>query len=407
MSHLTENHRQTLHNLDISYEAPGTILRDFDAVLNFIGIKGVPVTAKHNVFPGKVLKPLNQEMTSPIVHNSKRAQFSSFPNISGLLLLLRCAGFAIIRKKITSNFLFMDENVVENWRKLNYIEQYFSLLNRWFTRGSGSIIGEKTNKFPLLQCHTFFRDHFKKNTKALELAVTEASIRYNLGVSNFALLEMFGLIAKRVGKSKSEKEPYVYYVRFTPLGEAILNLLEPYVLDLALFNDYLESVKSTPKTIQPIIQPYFPALHDFLKPTHQVFQEGMHLFKVSLGPVWRRILISGRMTFEDLSDVILNAFDFDQEDHSYQFSYINRYGLEANIVDANAFSDETEVSEVAIGDLALLPGENLNYLFDFGDSWQFEIYLESVNTSDNTLRKPKITERHGEAPEQYPDCEEW
>ena len=46
-------------------------------------------------------------------------------------------------------------------------------------------------------------------------------------------------------------------------------------------------------------------------------------------------------------------------------------------------------------------------LFDFGDSWQFEIYLESVNTSDNTLRKPKITERHGEAPEQYPDCEEW
>lgn len=408
MPHFTENDQQTLQNIDISYDAPGTILRDFDALLSFIGVKGVPLTAKNNVFPGKVLKPLNQEMTFPIVHNSIRAQFSSFPNLSGLLLLLRCAGFAIVGKKsVSSNLLILDENVVDSWRKLNYTEQYVSLLNRWLLHGAGSIIGEKADGVPLLQCHNFFLNYFHKNPKELDRSTIEYLVRYKLGASNLALLEMFGLTVITIGSSKTDKKSYVDHVSLTPLGGAIFNLLEPHIFDLALFNEDFDSVKSSPKTIKPIIQSYFPAFHNFLKPAHQVFQEGPHLFKVSLGEIWRRILISGQMTFEELSDTILSAFKFDQDDHGYRFSRINRYGLEISISDASSFSDEEEASEVAIGDLTLLPGENLNYLFDFGAGWEFAVHLESVNASDNTLRKPRIVEKHGKAPEQYSSREEW
>jgi hypothetical protein len=47
----------------------------------------------------------------------------------------------------------------------------------------------------------------------------------------------------------------------------------------------------------------------------------------------------------------------------------------------------------------------LNADFDFGDDWRFHVQLLEIKTDAPLLKKPKIIEEHGEAPEQYPHAE--
>ncbi|WP_260446180.1 MULTISPECIES: plasmid pRiA4b ORF-3 family protein [unclassified Nostoc] len=57
--------------------------------------------------------------------------------------------------------------------------------------------------------------------------------------------------------------------------------------------------------------------------------------------------------------------------------------------------------QVQIGDVSLEPGGKMTYLYDFGDNWKFDVQLEAINPPDNKIKKPKILEVHGNAPQQY------
>ena len=59
-------------------------------------------------------------------------------------------------------------------------------------------------------------------------------------------------------------------------------------------------------------------------------------------------------------------------------------------------------SEVRIGDLPLQVGGSMVYNFDFGDNWLFDVKLEDIEAADPRLKKPKLLESLGQAPEQYP-----
>ncbi|MDZ8240985.1 MAG: hypothetical protein RMZ69_28145 [Nostoc sp. ChiQUE01a] len=64
--------------------------------------------------------------------------------------------------------------------------------------------------------------------------------------------------------------------------------------------------------------------------------------------------------------------------------------------------------QVQIGDLSLEPGAKMTYLYDFGDNWEFDVQLEAINSPDNKIKKPKILETHGNAPQQYwNEDDEW
>jgi hypothetical protein len=51
----------------------------------------------------------------------------------------------------------------------------------------------------------------------------------------------------------------------------------------------------------------------------------------------------------------------------------------------------------------------LEYLFDFGDNWLFEVGLEKLEPTNLKTRKPVVIEQSGQAPPQYPnfDDEDW
>jgi hypothetical protein len=44
----------------------------------------------------------------------------------------------------------------------------------------------------------------------------------------------------------------------------------------------------------------------------------------------------------------------------------------------------------------------MQFHFDFGDNWRFDIKLERIEPPGAELKAPAILEEHGKPPEQYP-----
>ena len=51
-------------------------------------------------------------------------------------------------------------------------------------------------------------------------------------------------------------------------------------------------------------------------------------------------------------------------------------------------------------------GEELIFLFDYGDGWQFNVELKEIRNDEKRDLKPIILESIGKAPLQYPPCED-
>ena len=129
-------------------------------------------------------------------------------------------------------------------------------------------------------------------------------------------------------------------------------------------------------------------------------EKGSYLFKVSVSPgVWRKIQLSHLHTLLDLHDAIQDAFDFDN-DHLYSF-FMDAKRYSRNAYESPYSEDGPYVDEVTIGKLELYEGQRILYLFDYGDSWEFDIVLEKIDNSGPLPLNPKIIEKKGKAPEQY------
>ncbi len=87
-----------LETQDFELRAPGTVLRDFEALLNLMGDRGLPVTPSH-LFAIKSLETINRSLTHPLELGLKRAMQKSYPHINGLYLLLRATGLSLIDAK--------------------------------------------------------------------------------------------------------------------------------------------------------------------------------------------------------------------------------------------------------------------------------------------------------------------
>jgi len=238
------------------------------------------------------------------------------------------------------------------------------------------------------------------------------------GTYTIALLELFGFISIHHGKAKEGKGWQITSVHRTAYGNALLKLLSESLIESeseylwSTIDDEMEDemeVKMEDKmedkinadfgALQPIIQPFFPEWHKNLIIPKPQFQDGIYIFKVALGNIWRRIAISGKKNFDSLSAGILNSVDFDF-DHLYEFKYKNRFGL-ATHINHPSMEESPWTDEVLIGEVGLTPNKTIAYLYDFGDNWEFDVTLERIDPPDPKIKKPVVLESHGEAPEQY------
>jgi hypothetical protein len=408
----SSEHAQVLESVEIGVETgPGTILHDFDALLAYIREIEVRVTGRYQL-PLRALEEINARLARPIEHGLKRPVQKSFPHIHGLYLLVRASGLTLIDEAGRKPFLSVDDELFEAWGRLNAAERYGNLLESWFLRGSPDIIGERHRGWGwhpenFTESLSFF---FRVSDEGMQIAgdaEAEDWLKYWPGWHNLGLLDLFGLIDIERADPEPGEGWRIERILRTRFGEALFALLQTeFFGDFDNIMELAEQEQIPVGVLQPILQPYFPAWRNKLTMPGWQFREGVHIFKVSLGRIWRRIAVPARNYMDSLAAMILKSVRFDQ-DHLYQFSYQNRFGAQEYV--HHSFMDEGPwTSEMLIGDVPLHIGQTMTFLFDFGDNWEFDVTLERVEP-DADVAKPVILESHGEPPQQYPswDDEAW
>ena len=124
----------------------------------------------------------------------------------------------------------------------------------------------------------------------------------------------------------------------------------------------------------------------------------------------RVIEIRDRASLCDLHEAIQDAVQFDQ-DHLFGFFTANSASPYANrhwLTDEEAWDDVVDdYQSIRLTDIWPLGPKKLYYLFDFGDSWTFEIRKSRrVREPEKGVSYPRVVEAVGPDPEQYPYWEE-
>jgi hypothetical protein len=404
-----QEHEHTLRALRVTPDGPGTVLRDFSALLEFVQGHKLTVSKARQHPTLKFLPAMNALLTHPIVARLKRPVLKSYPHLQGLYLLLRASGLAQVSGG-SKPVLAIDDTDLGAWSTLNPTEQYFALLETWLLHGTPEIVGEHADRaFPFSQQYVDLYTLLSCTGNRTEIAenVQMGWSWYNSpGRMGFALLELFGLLSVEVRPPQEGETWIVEYARRTALGEAVFALLSDKVFrDVSSIKEMDDLPPTAFGLLQPAFAPYQPSYqHSLELPTHE-FRPGRYTFRTSLtGTLWRRIQIDARHTLDTLATTILDAFSFDY-DHLYEFSYRNPFGVRESVrhpyVDKGPWTTET-----LVGDLPLAVGAAMTYIYDFGDWWEFEVKLEGIEASGETPAKPQVVEARGEAPEQYPSWDD-
>lgn len=384
----------------IGENGPGTARRDFTCFLEAFGPEGVALTSSGRLPTARFMAQLNDRLARPLALDFRRPQPRSYPNAGGLYLLLRATGLGLVQEG--GKRLILDERVRQSWESLNPTEQYFTLLESWLRRGRAEVLSEFASPYntPLHQWLQFSGEIPDQGLQIAGNRRWEESLTYIPGLPALALMEIFGLLEIQHGRPLPGKGWNVEAVRRTPWGDALLARLLDYLATEWEISD--EPVLFG--RLQPVFQPFFPQWRANLQIPEAGFAEGLHLFKISLGRVWRRIAAPALNTLDQLAGAILSAFEFDS-DHLYCFEVENRFGLQLQI-NHPAMEEPPFAEEVRIGELPLGPGDAMVFRYDFGDNWEFTVLLEEITAPDARRKKPVILEKQGKTPAQYRDWDE-
>jgi hypothetical protein len=391
----------------IDEQQPGSILKDFSTLLAFIGEGKYLVSQKLLNFPPLALNDLNQRMTKPIQHGFIRPTQTTFPHIDLMYQVMRRLGFLSYQPKRKNKKLYLNNNALTIWKKLNVTEQYFELLNACLSYAPESVSIAQS-----------VRNLNQKYASKGQISISKSERRdfkYMLRFYGLAFLELFGLYKIEQGKPEKKTGWKVMSLEATPQGKAIFPYFDTLELDSSP-NEAMEAffstvTNSTPvvikKTVYEMFSPFFPAYKQkYIPPaTKAISIEGNYIFKISLHKCWRRIEIPHTMTLSQLGHAILYYFDF-QNDHLHEFSCRDKTGKTITYPHYAAIgggaNEACASDKIILSKLMLEPGMNMTFWFDFGDSWIFDVFLEELKPSleiDNPYGK--LLGSKSEAPEQY------
>jgi hypothetical protein len=419
----TEEHEQCLREQVITADQPAPILRDFRVLLDFLGPKGVETAGKYNLLPIKFIGELDARLSRPLHLELKRPQIRSHPYLLGLNLLLRASGLTRVEGTGAKARLVLDSTMMAQWDQLNFTEQYFNLLEAWLRYGRPEAIGESGSSWDrmLMKCLQKWQnlppEGFQSDPKNPE-GVHVYWIGYDYFV--LALMDLFGLL-----RVDLPRRPVTTWkpagVRHVLFGDAVCNRLgsqiqQPWKDEFDQVDDDDDEdqdddddddvAEELPRfgAWQPLFQTYFPEWQKNLEFPRLEPREGTYIFRVSLGDIWRLIAMPSRSNLEDFVDVILRSVKFDDE-HLYQFTYRDRMGGTARVKHP-AMDEGPWTDRVKIGTLPLVPSQTMEFVYDFGDNWEFTIKLERIEPPGGKNKAPRILERHGKSPKQYPSWDD-
>lgn len=400
----TARDKRLIQRQNFTATTPGPIVHDFDALLEYVHARPLPVTGTQQL-PLRVLPEINARLHRPIQIGLQRPQQKSYPAIHGLYLVLRASGLTYLDHTRTGPQLCVDEALYAVWKVLNPTEQYCALLEAWLLRGYPDIVGEREHPYALPENYSKWASFFQRLPREgcaylskealLELSSTP-------GWHNLGLLDLFGCIEIQPGAPVAGQGWQIAHLKRTPFGEALLAVLIATFFATGDRWTGFQEVELLPAgTLQPGLRPYIPQWERLLPlPDEKTFRDGIYTFKVALEKdIWRRVALPATSTLDELAQLIQHAYAFDS-DHLYWFSYQNRYGRLRHI--NHAFLDEGPwTRDVRVGEVPLMVGQTMTFLFDLGDQWEFAVTLEAVDTDSATSQAPRVLERRGKAPKQY------
>ena len=122
---------------------------------------------------------------------------------------------------------------------------------------------------------------------------------------------------------------------------------------------------------------------------------------------YRHIQVSLNDTLEDLADIIIWAFDF-CNDHAHAFFMDNQVWSDYDCYYMAEVDEEDEyrhTCDVKLSKLGLQKDDKFKFVFDFGDSWEFQCRV--LRVIDEDTNEAEIIRSVGKSPEQYPDYDEF
>ena len=113
----------------------------------------------------------------------------------------------------------------------------------------------------------------------------------------------------------------------------------------------------------------------------------LYLFKIRLmdvnPTVWRRFIVPAEIPLDRFHDVIQIVMGW-TDSHLHKFTIAKKRYTEY----PESTADGLPCGRYRLGDLVKRKGSVINYLYDFGDSWEHELCLEDSNFDDPDLPPP-------------------
>jgi hypothetical protein len=123
--------------------------------------------------------------------------------------------------------------------------------------------------------------------------------------------------------------------------------------------------------------------------------------------VSRRLLVGGDPTLVALHELLRRAFGWD-DDHLYSFWLDGEFWGDPETEYTSPVEPEpgAKTAEVELERLGLETGQEIAYVFDFGDEWRVRLRMDEIRPAANETAV--VLEIRGQAPPQYaiPDDEE-
>jgi hypothetical protein len=462
---LADQSRTRLAAQQIAAGEPGTILKDVDVIIQFIGPEGIATRSRNAAFPAERLAELDAKVGHQIELSLKRPLLRDYPNLAGLFILMRAMD--LLRMK--GNRLVLCPAALATWRGLNATEQYFALMEALLFHADSSILGghrSRRQEGPAFQLVSFFlatlsdrwRDfngyetiYFLGPTGEIppwnlfvqqQLGVIEArrraapDKRYHSGGRGWligqARLTPWGtavawalmdfLRREVAAAAEEEKKRGTAGSAVGPRQLELLTSTGPLDRDLPDMTDELDELDFESDEdadepalepqfgiLRPTFQPYFPEWKtNYARPRPEA-RPGIYILKVSLGgwragstAIWRRLAVPPGHSLDSLAGAILRAFRFDN-DHLYDFSYRDSRGKNRTF-NHPCSHDAPHTTEITLGETGLAVKDEMLFTYDYGDTWKFNVKLEKIDPECH-VRRPKVIASAGKPPKQYPNGE--
>ena len=122
-------------------------------------------------------------------------------------------------------------------------------------------------------------------------------------------------------------------------------------------------------------------------------------------PVWRRVLVTGETMIGTLHEIVQIVMGW-QNRHLYTFTVRGRdYGIahEGGLSFGGSgeltFTGEAHADQHRrLSEFVLQPGERFRYVYDLGDNWEHEIYVEKIISPQADKTYPLCVAGRGDCP---------